>query len=225
MGRSEGGEQLSDAGARLSAALTHEASSADVTLGWIVLVCVGLMVVGLVVVLLRSFSAAGRQRLQEEGAGGRAGRWLVFMSFILVVIGAASFVAEQRGPGARQAELLAASGLVAAGVLLFVAGAWATARARRRARIHRDGAPGEEIVRGMRRTRTSVNRHSVFEFDLEVSGSTFAPVSVRHRDTIPMWVARPVEQGTTVPVKVDPSSPAHLVFDWDRFEDPRKGPS
>lgn len=191
---------------------------ADVTLGWLVLICVGLMVIGLVGSLARGFSAAGRRRVQEEGPGGRAGRWLIFMSFILVVIGAASFVAEREEPGTAGADRLAALSLVAVGVLLFVGGAWATAGARRRARIYRYGVSGEALVLGMRRTRTTINRHSVFEFDLEVSGSSFAPVRVRHRDTIPMWVVRRVEQGTAVPVKVDPSSPTRLVLDWERFD-------
>lgn len=217
MGRWEGGEQ-SDVGARLLAAVTHEGSFGEVALGWVVFICVGLMVVGLVGLLARGFSAAGRRRLQEEGPGGRAGRWLIFMSLILGVIGAASFVAAREDPGATGADPLVALGLIGVGVLLFVAGARATAGARRRARIHRYGVSGEARVRGMRRTRTAINRHSVFEFDLEVSGSSFAPLSVRHRDTIPMWVVRRVEQGTTVPVKVDPSSPTRVVFDWDRFD-------
>lgn len=217
MGRSDGAQQ-SDVAEHLSTAFAQEAGPADAALGWIVLVCVGLMVLGIVGMLARSLSAAGRRRLLEEGPRGRAGRWLVFMSFVLVVIGGASFVVERKEPDAAGTDLLAASGLVAVGVLLFVAGAWAIAGARRRAPVYRYGVPGEALVRGLRRTRTSMNRQSVFEFDLEVSGPTFGAVSVRHRDTIPIWVGGRVEQGTTVPVKVDPSSPTRLVLDWERFD-------
>jgi hypothetical protein len=191
----------------------------------VVLACVGLMVAGLAVSLVRSFSAAGRRRLEEEGAGGRAGRWLIFMALMLIVIGAASFAAYRDEPGAAGGDLLAASGLVALGALLFIAGAVVAAGARRRRHVYLHGVPGEALIRGMRRTRTSVNRHSVFEFDLEVKGSSFPASLVRHRDTIPMWVGAPVEPGAIVPVKVDPSSPTRIVFDWGRFDGVHQPPS
>ena len=57
----------------------------------------------------------------------------------------------------------------------------------------------------------------MYGFDVEVTGSGFAPVSTSHREVIPFWYLNRVGPGERIPVKVDPSNPANLIFDWDRL--------
>lgn len=191
---------------------------AEAMLGWIVLIAIGLMVVGVLVTNARRFTAGGRQRAKVEGAAGRAGRWLIFLSILVLGIGIASYIAQREQPVVAGGETLAALGLIGVGIALFIAGSWAVTVARRRSNLYRNGVDGEALIRDMRRSRTDIYRHSVYEFDLSVSSSTFPPIDVTHRDLIPMSVSGGVEKGATVPVKIDPSNPRRVVFDWDRFD-------
>lgn len=184
---------------------------------WIVVVPLAVMVVGMMIGFARQFSSAGRRRAREQGAAGTAGSWLIFVAFIELAIGIGSYVAERRAPGEGGGFSIAAVVLLGVGVILLVAGVWAKAAGRRRARIYHHGIPGEAIIRAVHETGTMVNNQPMYAFDLDVTGSGFPPTSTTHREVVPFWFASRVGPDARVPVKVDPTKPTRLIFDWERF--------
>lgn len=183
---------------------------------WIVVIPLGVMVVGMMIGFARQFSRAGQERARAHGAAGTAGTWLIFVSLIELSIGIGSWIGDRRAPGTG-GYTIAAVVLLGVGVLLFVIGVFLKIRGRRRARIYHSGVPGEAVIRAVHETGTMVNNQPMYAFDLDVSGQGFAPVSTRHREVVPFWFAGRVGPDSRVPVKVDPSNPTRVIFDWDRF--------
>lgn len=195
----------------------EDAATGGGLMPWIVVVPLAVMVVGMFIGFARQFSAAGRERARAHGAAGTAGTWLIFVALIELAIGAGSAVAAKEAPGAGGGYDLSAVILLGVGILLLAIGLFLKAKGRRRARIYHSGMPGEALIRDIRETGTMVNNQPMYEFDLDVSGSSFAPTSTTHREVVPLWMASRVAPDTKVPVKVDPSNPARLIFDWERF--------
>ncbi|MDQ3915094.1 MAG: DUF1795 domain-containing protein [Actinomycetota bacterium] len=195
----------------------HDSATGGGLMPWIVVIPLAVMVLGMFVGFARQFSRRGQQRAREHGVAGSAGSWLIFVSFIELAIGIGSRVAAQRAPGEGGGYDISSTILLGVGVLLFVVGVFLKARGRRRARIYNTGLPGEALIRDVRETGTVVNNQPMYEFDLDVTGSGFAPTSTTHREVIPFWFANRVGPQSNVPVKVDPSNPGRLIFDWDRF--------
>ncbi|HEV2754153.1 MAG TPA: hypothetical protein VG318_00040 [Actinomycetota bacterium] len=184
---------------------------------WIVVIPLAVMVLGMFLGFARQFSAAGRQRAKEHGAAGTAGTWLIFVSFVELAIGIGSAVAARRASGTGGGFDASAAILLGVGIVLFVVGVYLKIRGRRRARIYNTGMPGEALIRAVHETGTMVNNQPMYGFDLEVTGSGFAPTTTTHREVVPFWFASRVGPNTRVPVKVDPTNPSRLIFDWDRF--------
>jgi hypothetical protein len=184
---------------------------------WIVVIPLAVMVVGMFIGFARQFSAAGRQKAKEHGAAGTAGTWLIFVSFVELAIGIGSVVAARRAPGTGGGYDFSAVILLGVGIVLFVIGVFLKVRGRRRARIYHTGIPGEAVIRAVHETGTMVNNQPMYAFDLEVTGSGFAPTTTTHREVVPFWFASRVGPQSRVPVKVDPNNPSRLIFDWDRF--------
>lgn len=184
---------------------------------WIVVIPLGVMVVGMMIGFARQFSGAGRERAKAHGAAGTAGTWLIFVSFIELAIGIGSWVAQRRAPGPGGGFSIAATVLLGVGGLLFVIGVYLKIRGRRRARIYHSGVPGEAVVRAVNQTGVMVNNQPMYSFDIEVTGQGFAPVSTTHREVVPFWYLNRVGPDARIPVKVDPSNPTRVIFDWDRF--------
>lgn len=183
---------------------------------WIVVIPLGVMVIGMMIGFARQFSAAGRERARAHGAAGTAGSWLTFVGLIELSIGTGSWIGDRRAPGAG-GYTIAAAVLLSVGAVLFLIGVYLKIRGRRRARIYHSGTPGEALIRAVHETGSMVNNQPMYAFDLEVSGQGFAPVSTRHREIVPFWFLNRVGPQSRVPVKVDPSDPTRLIFDWDRF--------
>lgn len=184
---------------------------------WIVVIPLAVMVIGMFIGFARQFSAAGQQKARQHGAAGTAGTWLIFVSFIELAIGIGSVVAARRAPGTGGGYDFSAVVLLGVGILLFVIGVFLKGRGRRRSRIYNNGIPGEALIRAVHETGTMVNNQPMYAFDLDVTGSGFAPTSTRHREVVPFWFASRVGPQSRVPVKVDPTNPTRLIFDWDRF--------
>jgi hypothetical protein len=184
---------------------------------WIVVIPLGVMVVGMMIGFARQFSGAGRERAKAHGASGSAGTWLIFVSFVELAIGAGSWVAEQKAPGEGGGFSIAATVLLGVGALLFVIGVYLKIRGRRRARIYHSGVPGDAVIKAVNQTGVMVNNQPMYGFDLEVTGQGFAPVATTHREVVPFWYLNRVGPGERVPVKVDPSNPTRVIFDWDRL--------
>jgi hypothetical protein len=185
---------------------------------WIVVIPLGVMVVGMMIGFARQFSGAGRERAKAHGAAGTAGSWLIFVSLIELAIGIGSWVAERKAPGTGGGFSIAATVLLGVGVLLFVVGVYLKVRGRRRARIYHSGMPGEALVTAVNQTGVMVNNQPMYSFDIEVSGQGFAPVRTTHREVVPFWYLNRVGPQSRIPVKVDPSNPTRVIFDWDRFD-------
>lgn len=182
---------------------------------WIVVVPLGVMVVGMMIGFARQFSRAGQERARAHGAAGSAGSWLLFVALIELAIGVGSLVAERKAPGEGGGYAISATVLLGVGILLFVIGLYLKVRGRRRARIYHSGLPGEAVIRDVHQTGTMVNNQPMYAFDVDVSGSGFAPTSTRVREVVPFWFLNRVGPDARVPVKVDPSDPRRLIFDWD----------
>ncbi|MFN2588241.1 MAG: hypothetical protein ABR613_09000 [Actinomycetota bacterium] len=195
----------------------HDSATGGGLMPWIVVIPLGVMVVGMFIGFARQFSDAGRRRAQEHGVAGSAGSWLIFVAFIELAIGIGSVVAARRAPGIGGGYDISAVVLLGVGILLFVIGVFLKVRGRRRARIYNTGIPGEAVIRAVHETGTMVNNQPMYAFDLDVTGSGFAPTSTRHREVVPLWFASRVGPDARVPVKVDPSNPSRMIFDWDRF--------
>jgi hypothetical protein len=193
----------------------HDAATGGGLMPWIVVVPLAVMVVGMAIGFARQFSSAGRRRAQAHGAAGTAGTWLIFVAFIELSIGIGSYVGAQRAGGGG-GYAISATVLLGVGVVLLVIGILAKVRGRRRARIYHSGVPGEALIRDVRETGIMVNNQPMYEFDLDVEGSAFAPTSTTHREVVPLWMSGRVSPQTKIPVKVDPSNPARLIFDWDQ---------
>ncbi|HEX2196506.1 MAG TPA: hypothetical protein VHJ76_06225 [Actinomycetota bacterium] len=196
----------------------HDQATGGGLMPWIVIIPLGVMVVGMMIGFARQFSRAGQQRARAHGAAGTAGSWLIFVSFVELAIGIGSWVGAKRAPGEGGGYAIAATALLGVGILLFVLGVYLKIRGRRRARIYHSGLPGEAVVRAVHQTGAMVNNQPMYAFDLDVSGSGFAPTSVTHREVVPFWYLNRVGPQSRVPVKVDPSNPNRLIFDWDRLE-------
>lgn len=184
---------------------------------WIVVGPLAVMVVGMMIGFARQYSRAGQERARAHGPAGTAGTWLIFVSFVELAIGIGSWIAERKAPGVGGGYSSSATVLLSVGVLLFVIGVYLKIRGRRRARIFHKGIPGEALIRGVHETGTMVNNQPMYGFDLEVTGQGFAPVTTTHREVVPFWFAGRVGPDMTVPVKVDPTNPKRVIFDWERF--------
>lgn len=184
---------------------------------WIVVIPLGVMVLGMMVGFARQFSGAGQRKARAHGASGTAGTWLIFVSFIELAIGIGTKVAANRAPGEGGGYDFSSVILLGVGILLFVIGAFLKVKGFRRARIYNSGVPGDAVIKAAHETGTMVNNQPMYAFDLEVSGQGFPPVSTRHREVVPFWFAGRVGPDSRVPVKVDPSNPSRVIFDWDRF--------
>ncbi|HYO61244.1 MAG TPA: hypothetical protein VEU29_05045 [Actinomycetota bacterium] len=182
---------------------------------WIVVVPLGVMVIGMMIGFARQYSSAGRAKAKAHGAAGTAGSWLIFVSFVELAIGIGSFVAERKAPGVGGGFSIAGTVLTGVGVLLFVIGVYLKIRGRRRARIYHSGVSGEAVIRAVHETGTMVNNQPMYAFDLDVSGQGFAPFTTTHREVVPFWFLTRVGPQSRVPVKVDPSRPTRLIFDWE----------
>jgi hypothetical protein len=197
----------------------HDSATGGGLMPWIVVIPLGVMVLGMMIGFARQFSAAGRQKAKEHGAAGTAGTWLIFVSFVELAIGAGSVVAARRATGGDVTGGYGTSAtvLLGVGVVLFVIGVFLKIKGFRRKRIYHQGVPGEAIVRAVHETGTMVNNQPMYAFDLDVTGSGFPPTSTTHREVIPFWFLNRIGPDARIPVKVDPSNPSRLIFDWDRF--------
>lgn len=195
----------------------HDQATGGGLMPWIVVIPLGVMVIGMMIGFAYQFSAAGQRRAKAHGAAGTAGTWLIFVSFVELAIGIGSWIGDRRAPGEPGGYGVSALILLSVGVALFVIGVYLKIRGRRRARIYNSGVPGEAVIKAVHQTGAMVNNQPMYGFDLEVTGQGFAPVRTRHREVIPFWYLNKVGPEARVPVKVDPSNPTRLIFDWDRF--------
>lgn len=193
----------------------HDQATGGGLMPWIVVIPLGVMVVGMMIGFARQFSSAGQRKARAHGASGSAGTWLIFVSFIELAIGIGSWVAERRAPGEGGGFSIAAVVLLGVGILLFVIGVFLKIKGFRRSRIYHHGVPGEAVIRAVHQTGTMVNNQPMYAFDVDVTGQGFAPVSTRRREVVPFWFLNRVGPQSRVPVKVDPSNPTNLIFDWD----------
>ncbi|MDQ3951730.1 MAG: hypothetical protein M3279_02020 [Actinomycetota bacterium] len=204
-----------EVGSRQWTQCIHDQATGGGLMPWIVVVPIGVMVVGMMIGFARQFSRAGQERARAHGAAGTAGSWLLFVSLIELAIGIGSWVAERKAPGEGGGFSIAATVLLGVGALLFVVGLYLKVRGRRRARIYHSGLPGEAVIRAVNETGTMVNNQPMYAFDVDVSGSGFAPTSTTVREVVPFWFLNRVGPDARVPVKVDPSNPGRLIFDWE----------
>lgn len=216
MAQSSGCDQF-EVGTRKWNDCIHDQATGGGLMPWIVVIPLGVMVLGMMVGFARQFSGAGRERARAHGAAGTAGTWLIFVSLIELAIGYGSLEAARRAPGEGGGYDISATVLLGVGILLFVIGAYLKIRGRRRARIYHSGVPGEAVIRAVHETGTMVNNQPMYAFDLEVTGQGFSPVTTRHREVVPFWYLNRVGPQSRVPVKVDPSNPTRVIFDWDRL--------
>ncbi|MDQ4125098.1 MAG: hypothetical protein M3134_05805 [Actinomycetota bacterium] len=216
MAQSNGCEQF-QVGTRKWNDCIHDQATGGGLMPWIVVIPLGVMVLGMMIGFARQFSGAGRERARAHGAAGTAGTWLIFVSLIELSIGVGSLIAARKAPGEGGGYDISATVLLGVGILLFVIGFYLKIRGWRRARIYHSGVPGEAIVKAIHETGTMVNNQPMYGFDLEVTGQGFAPVSTRHREVVPFWYLNRIGPQSRVPVKVDPSNPTRVIFDWDRL--------
>lgn len=195
----------------------HDQATGGGLMPWIVVIPLGVMVLGMMVGFARQFSGAGRERAKAHGAAGTAGTWLIFVSFIELAIGIGALIGARRAPGEGGGYDITATVLLGVGTLLFVIGVFLKIKGRRRARIYHSGVPGEAIIRAVHETGTMVNNQPMYAFDLEVTGQGFSPVTTRHREVVPFWYLNRIGPQSRMPVKVDPSNPTRVIFDWDRL--------
>ena len=216
MAQSSGCEQF-QVGTKQWTDCVHGQATGGGLMPWIVVIPLGVMVIGMMIGFAYQFSATGRRRAKAHGAAGTAGTWLIFISFIELAIGTGSWVGAKRAAGEGGGYDTSAMVLLTVGAVLFVVGVYLKIRGRRRARIFHNGVPGEAVIRAVHETGTMVNNQPMYAFDLDVTGQGFAPVSTSRREVIPFWFLNRVGPQSRVPVKVDPSNPTRVIFDWDRF--------
>jgi hypothetical protein len=206
--------QQFEVGTRAWTDCVEDAATGGGLMPWIVVIPLGVMVIGMAIGFARQFSRAGRERARAHGAAGTAGSWLIFVSFIELAIGVGSYVGARRAGGS-DGFSIAATALLGLGILLFVLGVFLKVKGRRRARIYHSGLPGHALIRDVRETGMMVNNQPMYEFDLDVEGAGFAPTTTTHREVVPLWMSARVGPQSRVPVKVDPSNPWRLIFDWE----------
>ena len=193
----------------------HDSATGGGLMPWIVVVPLAVMVVGMFIGFARQYSAAGRRRAASHGTSGTAGTWLIFVAFVELAIGVGNVVAVRRGGGAGYG--MSAVILLGVGVLLFVIGVGLKVKGRGRARIYNTGLPGEATVRAVHETGVMVNNKPMYQFEVDVEGSGFAPTKTSMREVVPFWMAGRIGPDSKMPVKVDPSNPSRVIVDWERF--------
>ena len=216
MAQSDGCDRF-EVGTRSWTECVHDQATGGGLMPWIVVIPLGVMVVGMMIGFARQFSRAGQERARAHGASGTAGSWLIFIAFIELASGFGALVAERRAPGDGGGFAIASTVMLGVGVLLLLVGAFLKVKGRRRARIYRSGLSGEAVIRAVHETGAMVNNQPMYAFDVDVTGSGFAPTSTTVRVVVPYWHLNRVGPDARVPVKVDPSNPRRLIFDWASF--------
>lgn len=141
---------------------------------------------------------------------GVGGLQLVMGLFFALALGSLPYA----GPG----MVVTGASLGVVGVVLIVIGIVVYRKAADTDRVSQTGIAGVGQITGLVQTGTMVNYQPVIEIELLVTVPGHPPYPARVKEPVPLILLNRL-QGS-LPVRVDPARPEHVVIQWDRVGDP-----
>lgn len=146
--------------------------------------------------------------------GSFAGKWLVGIGLLLLLLAAAFAVGIVFLPEAAFGFILTAAILGVTGLILFLVGRSVNASAAEADRIQRTGLSGRARVMGLTQTGMYLNENPQVEMSLMIDLPGRPGYSTTHKQFVPLILLGRLSSGEPLPVKVDPQNLAKLVIDW-----------
>jgi hypothetical protein len=148
--------------------------------------------------------------------GKYTSRWLIGTAVFELVLAIALFGTGVAVPASRGGLVLTAAILAVVGVGLLWFGLRAGARAEDNARIEASGLPGQATIVGLTQTGMFLNDNPQVRLDLSVLLPGRPAYAASVKQFVPLILLGRLTGGATLPVKVDPSNPAHVIVEWDQ---------
>jgi hypothetical protein len=167
-------------------------------------------------------SGAWAPRQQEPGdtPARPPGRWSrtwrnIYLLTGLFEVGLAALFALATVLGdARPSAFLPTAAILGAVGLIFLVLGW---RAAQKDRLHETGVDGEGTIAGIEQTGMWMNDQAYVRLDLIVRVPGHQPYEVKHGEIVPQVALGRLTNGSTLPLKVDPERPSHLLVQWERL--------
>jgi hypothetical protein len=115
---------------------------------------------------------------------------------------------------ARPSAFLPTAGILGGVGLIFLVLGW---RAAQKDRLHDTGLDGEGTIAGIEQTGLWMNDQAYVRLDLVVRVPGHQPYEVKHGEIVPQVALGRLTSGETLPLKVDPERPSHLLVQWERL--------
>jgi hypothetical protein len=115
---------------------------------------------------------------------------------------------------ARPSAFLPTAAILGAVGAIFLTLAW---RAAQKDRLHETGVDGEGMIAGIEQTGMWMNDQAYVRLDLIVRVPGHQPYEVKHGEIVPQVALGRLTNGSTLPLKVDPERPSHLLVQWERL--------
>jgi hypothetical protein len=127
---------------------------------------------------------------------------------------AALFVLATLVGDARPGAFLPTAAILGVLGIVFLAIGW---RAAQKDRLHETGLDGEGTIAGIEQTGVWMNDQAYVRLDLIVRVPGHQPYEVKHGEIVPQVALGRLTSGETLPLKVDPDRPSHLLVQWEQL--------
>jgi hypothetical protein len=90
-------------------------------------------------------------------------------------------------------------------------------RAARKDRLHETGLKGEATIVGLEQSGLWMNENPYVRLELVVHVPGHPEYEVKHGEIVPQIALGRLTNGASLPIKVDPDRPSHLLVEWERL--------
>jgi hypothetical protein len=163
---------------------------------------------------------APKQRDSSAVAAPPARRWsktwrnIYLLSGLFEVCLAALFALAVVLGDARPSAFLPTAAILGVVGVIFLAIGW---RAAQKDKLHDTGLDAEATIAGIQQTGMWMNDQPYVRLDLIVNVPGHQPYEVKHGEIVPQVALGRLTSGATLPLKVDPDRPSHLLVQWERL--------